>query len=184
MDARTAIGFLARMGVASIVASSFAVLLLIGILPRTGLYRTMTVLSGSMEPTFAPGDIVLARPTSADTVQVGDILVYQVPVGAHQVESHRIIQILGRRPLLVRTKGDANEAADPWTASLDGNRVWTVRKSVPWAGKAIIFLRSPNAHKITTYLLPALVAMLFLSTIWRRPEEADGLIDANVVPRA
>src|SRR5262249_24480489 len=114
MDTRTAIGFLARAAVTAVVLSSAAVLLFVGILPRTGAYRTLTVLSGSMRPAFAPGDMVVASPVSVDSLRVGDILVYAIPIADHHVESHRIVRIISRRPLIVTTKGDANNGADPW----------------------------------------------------------------------
>jgi signal peptidase len=183
VDARFAITFLGRTAATFLVVASVAVLLLIGLLPRTGWYRTMTVLTGSMRPSFAPGDVVVARSASADSVQVGDVLVYRIPVGARQVESHRIVQVLGRKPLIVRTKGDANEAADPWTAIIDDGRVWTVRGSVPWVGRVILWLRTPHLHAITTYLLPLLVAMLLLSTIWRRGNEPEPVLDLDVLHR-
>lgn len=180
MDTRAAITFLGRAAVTSVVLSSLAVLLFVGILPRTGAYKTLTVLSGSMEPVFSPGDVVVARPTPIDSVKLGDVLVYSIPVGAHQVESHRIVEIVSRHPkLVVRTKGDANDEADPWTAELEGDRVWTVRKSVPYVGNAILWLRSPRMHKITTLLVPAIVVLLVLRAIWRRREEED-LVDAHV----
>jgi len=183
VDARFVISFLGRTAASFVVVVSVAVLLLIGLLPRTGWYRTMTVLTGSMRPTFAPGDVVVARQTHADSVQVGDVLVYRVPVGARQVESHRIVQILGRNPLVIRTKGDANQTADPWTAIVDDNRVWTVRGAVPWVGRAILWLRTPQLHAITTYLLPLLVAMLLLSAIWRRNDEPEPVLDLDVLHR-
>src|SRR5438094_4630742 len=114
MDPRSAISFLARAAVTSMVISSCAVLLFIGVLPRTGAYRTLTVLSGSMRPAFSPGDVVVAKPESTGAVKIGDVLVYQIPVADHHVESHRITKILSRDPLTVQTKGDANNGADPW----------------------------------------------------------------------
>jgi signal peptidase len=168
MDLRAALGFLGRAALTSLLVSSCFVLLLIGILPRTGAYRTLTVLSGSMRPAFAPGDMVLAKPTSVDSLKIGDILVYSIPVGDHHVESHRISRIISRRPLIVTTKGDANNGADPWTAQLDANRVWTVKRAVPYVGQAILFFRSPLQHRIATFLLPAIVALLVLCVIWRR----------------
>src|SRR5436190_17626767 len=136
MDPRSAISFLARAAVTSLVISSCAVLLFIGILPRTGAYRTMTVLSGSMRPAFAPGDMVVARPKTVDSLKVGDILVYSIPIADHHIESHRVTKIISRRPLILTTKGDANNGADPWTAQLDTDRVWTVRHQVPFVGQA------------------------------------------------
>jgi len=171
MDVRSAIGFLGRAGLTSLLASSVLVLLFIGILPRTGAYRTLTVLSGSMRPAFAPGDIVVAKPTPVDSLKVGDILVYAIPIADHHVESHRVTKIISRRPLILTTKGDANNGADPWTAQLDTDRVWTVRHQVPFVGRAIIWLRSPLQHRISTLLIPAVIALLFLRTIWRRRPE-------------
>ncbi len=182
MDPRTAIAFLYRAALTSLVASSVGVLLFVGVLPRTGAYRTLTVLSGSMQPDFAPGDMVVARPTSVDSLKVGDVLVYAIPIGDHHVESHRVVQIVSRSPLLVRTKGDANKDADPWTAELDGTRVWTVRGTVPYAGQAILWLRSPRVHRVTTLFVPALVAVMLLRGIWRRKDE-ETLPDANVLSR-
>jgi signal peptidase len=177
MDPRSALTFLLRAAVTSVLVSSFVAFFFVGILPRTGAYRTLTVLSGSMRPAFAPGDMVVAKPISTDQVKLGDVVVYQIPVGDHHVESHRIVQILERHPnLVVRTKGDANDSADPWTAVLQGDRVWTVRHAVPYVGQAIVWLRSPLQHKLMTFFLPGIVAFLFLRTIWRRRPD-----DANVL---
>jgi signal peptidase len=168
LDLGPALGFLGRAALTSLLVSSCCVLLFIGLLPRTGAYRTLTVLSGSMRPAFAPGDMVVAKPVSTDDVKLGDILVYAIPVGDHHVESHRIVEIVSRHPFIVRTRGDANNGADPWTAQLDADRVWTVSRAVPHVGHAILWLRSPMPHKIATFLLPAIVAILLLRSIWRR----------------
>jgi len=180
MDTRSALAFLYRAALTSLVASSVGVLLFLGVLPRTGAYKTLTVLSGSMRPDFSPGDMVIARPTSVNTLKVGDVLVYAIPIGDHHVESHRVVQIISRSPLLVRTKGDANKDADPWTAQMDGSRVWTVRGTVPYAGQAILWLRSPRVHRLTTLFVPALVAVMVLRGVWRRKAD-DTLPDANVL---
>ena len=103
------------------------VLMLLGlaILPRLGLYRPVTVLSGSMRPTFSPGDMVFLAPEPVSAVRVGQVISYRVPVGIHQVETHRIVKILkgGANPV-VQTKGDANNYPDPWTARLEGATAW------------------------------------------------------------
>jgi signal peptidase len=83
------------------------------------------------------------------------------------------MKIISRRPLIVTTKGDANNGADPWTAQLDADRVWVVRRAVPYVGQAIVWLRSPVQHRITTFLLPGVVALLLLRTIWRRRPSSD-----------
>src|ERR671928_1524537 len=122
----------------------------LGLLPRTGWYRPVTVLSGSMRPAFAPGDMVVVTPEPSRDVRVGQVISYRIPVGDHHVQSHRVIKIVrgGAHPL-VRTKGDANNAADPWTAELHGTTVWRVRGVVPKLGWAIFWFRSPLMHSLT-----------------------------------
>jgi signal peptidase I len=98
-----------------------AALVGLGLLPRTGWYRPVTVLSGSMKPAFAPGDMVVVTPEPLRDVRVGQIISYRIPIGDHHIQTHRVVKIVrgGAHPL-VRTKGDANDGADPWTAELHG----------------------------------------------------------------
>src|SRR5687768_4040409 len=82
--------------------------------PVTGWYRTSTVLSGSMQPTIRPGDVVVATPTPSSNVRAGDIVTFQLPDGEGTV-THRVAKV--RRvdgELKIITKGDANEAADTY----------------------------------------------------------------------
>src|SRR5439155_1538747 len=84
-------------------------------------------------------------------VRVGQVISYQVPVGAHQVETHRVVRILrgGAHPV-VQTKGDANNRRDPWTARLEGRTAWRLALVVPYGGYVVNALRSPRLHVATT----------------------------------
>ena len=119
----------------------------------------------------ALGAVVLNRAGEVDSVGVG-----RHPHGLDRE----------RRPTANHSeneqKGDANEEADPWTAQLDGDRVWTVRRAVPYVGQGILWLRSPAVHRWFTIFVPALVVILVLRGIWRRPDDTlpDALPDANV----
>jgi signal peptidase len=68
----------------------------------------------------------------------------------------------------VRTQGDANDGADPWTATLDGDHVWQVHTVVPYVGSVIRALRTPAAHNTLLYGVPALLVAWMLSSIWRK----------------
>jgi signal peptidase len=155
---------------AGVVAACLA-LVGLGLIPRTGWYRPVTVLSGSMRPAFAPGDVVVVTPEPLRAVRVGQIISYRIPIGDHHVQTHRVIKVIraGGR-ILVRTKGDANDAADPWTAQLHGTTAWRVRAVVPKLGWAIFWLRSPLVHRLTVLVAPLLLALIALLEIWRRPE--------------
>jgi signal peptidase len=141
----------------------------IGLLPRLGMYRTLTVLSASMKPTFSPGDVVVVRPEPIQDLRVGQIISYQVPVGVHQVETHRVVRILrgrGTTSPVIQTKGDNNTVVDPWTARLDGTTVYRLEAVVPKAGYAIGFMRGHLFHLISVVLIPALLAIFAIASMW------------------
>ena len=144
-----------------------ALFLLFAIGPRTGMYRTLTVLSGSMRPTFSPGDVIVVTPERLRDIRVGQVIAYHIPIADRHVESHRVIRIIrgGAEPIIL-TKGDANSAPDPWNAELHGRIVWRLHGVVPKLGWLIIFLRSRLFHLLTVFLAPALLAGWGLVRIW------------------
>jgi len=153
-----------------VVVAGVGLLLAVGVGPRTGRYRTLTVLSGSMRPGIEPGAVVVVVPEPPTQLRVGQIITYQIPVDDHRVVTHRVIEVVeaGDRPVF-RTQGDANDAPDPWLARLDGDTVWHVRYVVPVLGKAIHWLRLPIVHTVTVLVLPLLVALWWVIGIWRDP---------------
>src|SRR5690554_4391391 len=73
-----------------------------------GCTTVVVVSGGSMEPTYAPGDLLLAR---CGDVAVGDVVVYEPPTvpGARVV--HRVV---GGDASGWELQGDANDWLDPW----------------------------------------------------------------------
>jgi signal peptidase I len=166
--------------------------------PRLLNYRTATMLTGSMSPVIRSGDVIVDTPLALGDVRVGQLLTYSIPVDDHRVISHRVIEV--SRPEVgtvnIRTKGDANSAADPWTATLRGSTVWQVRAVVPKAGTVIRAMRTPLVHRVLTGAVPVLVVCWLLLGIWRpeapkpadqqlaQAEPADGSRRQTVVPLA
>jgi len=143
----------------------------LGLLPRTGWYRPVTVLSGSMKPAFSPGDMVLVTPEPVRDVRVGQMISYRIPIGDHHVQTHRVIKVLHTDGnVIVQTKGDANTAPDPWKAELHGTTAWQVRAVVPKVGWAVFWFRSPLVHLLTVLLAPFLLTLVGVVHIWRRPQ--------------
>ena len=159
--------FAGTIGTVSL-AGACSALLLLGGGPALHLYRTVTVLSGSMRPTFAPGDMIVVTPEAARDLRVGQVITYQIPIDGQEVETHRVVRILrhGDEPI-VQTKGDANNAVDPWQAALHGGTLWRYRFRIPLLGYPILALRTPTAHWILVLLLPALLALYALAQVWR-----------------
>jgi signal peptidase I len=153
--------------------AALCVLVVAEVGPRMGWFRVETVLSGSMPPTFSPGDLIVVTPEPTTSIRRGQIITYQIPVGDHHVETHRVFRMLrrGTDPVLV-TKGDANQSPDPWRARLRGPTAWKLRWVVPGVGLLIELLRNPRVHLLTVIVLPAILAASWLGRIWRRPSEA------------
>jgi signal peptidase len=154
----------------AVMFSAFAGLVALGVGPRTGWYRTLTVLSGSMTPRIPVGALVLVTPESPTKVRVGQVVTYQIPVLDHHVISHRVVKVIsgGERPVL-QTKGDANAAPDPWTFQVTDAQVWHMRTVLPGIGSLILVLRKPWLHKAAVVGIPALIAIEWIFQIWKEP---------------
>ena len=70
-------------------------------------YRSYTVLSGSMEPEFYPGDMVITKHKSKTDIKVNDIVTYRDNDGV--IITHRIME---ETPEGYITKGDNNNVED------------------------------------------------------------------------
>jgi signal peptidase len=129
-----------RVGVAAIVAGAFFYLGLI--LLR---YEPMVIVTGSMQKTTPVGSLVVDQKVDPRQLEVGDVISFQKPLGTHGLDTHRIVAIENDKGTrLYQTKGDSNPVADPWVISFDRGMVaHRMVFSVPYAGNALIFARSP-----------------------------------------
>ena len=118
-------------------------------LPMPFGYGAAMVLSGSMEPTFYTGDLIVVE--EAETLAVGDIVVYQD--GASLVV-HRVIALDGET---VTTQGDANNIADDPIplADVKGRVLFWI----PHGGDVVSVIKSPIG---TICLVAAAIAMVEL----------------------
>jgi hypothetical protein len=73
----------------------------------------------------------------------------------------------------IQTKGDANPAPDPWTATLQGDTAYQVRAVLPKVGRVIEALRTPVVAQVLLYGAPALLAGWLLLSIWRPTAEEE-----------
>jgi signal peptidase I len=143
--------------------------------PRVLGYQTSTMLTGSMAPLINAGDVVVSLPKPVSSLQTGDIITYGIPVEDHRVETHRIIEIISNDDgtTAVRTKGDANNGADPWTATLHGGTVHVHAATIPYLGTAIRILREPLLLQSMMYGAPAVLVTMVLLSIWKREPGAN-----------
>ena len=160
----------ARAVATAMTVIAVAVFLFLAVGPRILGYQTSTMLTGSMAPLINPGDVVVTVPTPVTSLKTGDIITYKIPVEDQRVETHRIVELDrdSRGVTTVRTKGDANNGADPWRATIQGGTVDVHAATVPYLGTVIRALRQPAVLMVLTYAAPGALVVLMLVKIWRR----------------
>src|SRR3954452_17780726 len=170
---RQHLGGLVPWLVRGVLAMALLAFAFLAVGPHVFGYRTMTMLTGSMAPEIEPGDVTVVTPISVSDVTEGMVITYHMPVGDHSLVTHRVIAVQEGPggTVTVQTKGDANDAVDPWTATLQGDTAYRVRAVVPELGHLIEALRTPVVSQALLYGAPALLVGWLLLSIWRPADE-------------
>lgn len=154
--------------IAAVLAALVAVAL---VLTRVSGGRIVTVLSGSMEPTYHTGSLLLVRPVDTASLETGDVIAYMVADGI--MVTHRVIEVVPAEDgasRQFRTKGDANSVADE--ALVDsGSVVGTPVFSVPLAGYVVNYAQRPPGVYVTAAVVLLILAAAFLPTLRGRDEK-------------
>jgi len=118
-----------------------AVLLVVSVLPITGNFKVLTVLSGSMAPAIKMGSVVVVKP--ADNYKIGDIITFGEISKTKTPTTHRIyeMKVQGSQPVYI-TKGDANNAPDQREITAK-EIIGKVLFDVPYIGYALATAKKP-----------------------------------------
>lgn len=126
--------------------------------------KSLTVLSGSMEPTIHVGDIVVVRQIPAASARVGDIVTFRDPTDADKLITHRVRKVsLADGVVAFETKGDANSSIERWKVGNDGT-IGLVMYRVPKLGYILFYVHG-TLGRLLLVVLPAL--LLGGYEIWR-----------------
>jgi len=117
-------------------------------------YRSYTVLSGSMEPEFYPGDLVITKHKNKTDIQINDIVTYRDNDGV--IITHRIIE---ETPEGYITKGDNNNVEDADILTKE-NIIGEVKFSIPKVGYIMNLLSKPMVIAAEMFLLAGLILFL------------------------
>ena len=148
-------------GFVALVAACMAVVLAIG-------WRPYTVLSGSMEPTFAPGDVVVAKPLAPLDVRPGDVVTFPDPSRGGKLVTHRVRRLSASKGKAhVVTRGDANDRPERWDVPLD-DRVGRVVFRLPKVGHVAAWGASIGGSRLLLAGPPILLGLLLLLEVARR----------------
>jgi signal peptidase len=142
------------------------------VLVHVGLVQPLVVVSGSMQPRFHVGDLVVSRTVAADTLQPGQIASLVSPDGV--LVTHRVVSVTpdGDDRVSVVMKGDANPGpdAEPYTAT----RALVPVVSVPRVGPVVRVLQRPAVAIPGAVALVAVVLIVMLGPSGREPDGAEG----------
>ncbi len=122
------------LGVLALVAA-------IVVVPRAVDGVALTVLTGSMEPTYSPGDMIVVRGVKDvdREVQVGDAVTFQPVSDDPALITHRVVsKSFSSSGTSFTTRGDANGADDDPIVAAQIKGV--VMYSVPWVGHVSLWL--------------------------------------------
>jgi signal peptidase len=110
-------------------------------------HPVMTIISGSMTPTIAVGDIVVDAPVTAAQAShfhVGQIISFRAAPGSPEIITHRIVavRVTGGAVSYI-TKGDANNSADS-TPRPASDVIGLYRFPIPRGGYVLVAMHTPR----------------------------------------
>lgn len=114
-------------------------------------YRSYTILSGSMEPEFYPGDIVITQHKIKTDIKFGDVVTFRDDEGV--IITHRIIEEVDGGYI---TQGDNNNVKDKGVLKED-DIIGKVKFSIPKIGYLINFLSKPIIIAVEMILLAVFI---------------------------
>ena len=111
--------------------------------PSLGGVFPMIVLTDSMYPEIASGDLIICNTAEADEIQVNDVISFFDPMGSGtSVVTHRVLEVIAEDgQLSFRTKGDNNNAEDQVLVPQD-KLVGIYRNRIPGLGHVAMFMQT------------------------------------------
>jgi signal peptidase len=154
-----------KLGSIATIAGYFlaAVLVTFSVLSSTGYVKARVVLTGSMQPTINPGDIVITAPITRVEPKLDDVAAYQArrfdgaPVG---VFTHRIIDGNAQAGWIL--KGDNNPSPDVQKPK-NNDILGVVIFVIPWLGNLL-------SKQVLFTVIPLIAGMWFLLDTLRKAD--------------
>ena len=159
---------------------------LIGFMTVRGTMPFMPVFGTSMEPVLHAGNLIIIKEKTPTDVQVGDIIVYNVPRAIQDyynyppVVAHRVIEVRDTEfGIAWRTKGD-NGGEDPFTVRANDLR-GTISNQLPFLGFPLLFLQSQQGSMFVIIALSLFALYLYANDLSRGGQKVHRGIFAPVI---
>lgn len=126
-----------RMAAARAFLTALASLLLWAVAPVALGWQPQLILTGSMMPRIAPGDVIVIKEVEPTSLKPGQVVTVDDPDHHGRTRTHRITRIDDQGRLILR--GDANRADDSSPVELDAvHGAGALR--VPYVGRPLLWL--------------------------------------------
>jgi signal peptidase len=174
---RAVIAFTIRVLLSAVVmaaATTLFSLFVWTVLPFAVGWSPSVIVTGSMEPSIAPGDIVVTAPIKPEQLKLGYVIRFRDPSNAHPYLMHRIIEIKDDGNLV--TKGDANQSADS-TPVPPSHVTGVARLRVPVIGLPAVWMRNGQFLQLGAVLVAVAFAARMLTGLRALVASAPGAAD-------
>ena len=133
--------------------------------------RPLTVLSGSMEPTYHVGSLIYVKSVDYKNLKAGDVITFMLDEDT--LATHRIVEVVPDEDdpdtVRYRTKGDANEFEDGSLVHYK-NVVGTPVFTIPELGYIANYIQNPPGTYIALSAGAVLLLLMFIPDLLA-PEE-------------
>ena len=133
--------------------------------------RPLTVLSGSMEPTYHVGSLIYVKSVDYTELEPGDVITFMLDEDT--LATHRIVEVVpdAEDPTVLRfrTKGDANDVEDGGLVHYK-NVVGTPVFSIPMLGYLASYIQNPPGMYIAISVGAILLLLIFIPDLFSDDE--------------
>lgn len=136
--------------VAAAALATVGGLLLWSLLPHALGLQSHVVVSNSMQPRIASGDVVLTQRAAAGDLHPGQVVLFADPEGGRRLMLHRLVDVAEGGALV--TRGDANQSADS-TPVPAGCVRGLARLRVPYVGLPVLWRHQGQAGRVVALLV-------------------------------
>ncbi len=135
-------------------------------------YHRYVITGDSMSGTHDRGSVLYATEVPVTDLREGDVITYEPPAESARegFVTHRIVAVRETRSgkRVFRTKGDANQSADPWRFILDQPTQARAVFSIPYLGYAYAALAIREVRMAVIGIPALIIALALLVGLWRQ----------------
>ena len=148
--------------------------------PSVGGHFPMIVLTDSMYPEIHSGDLIICHTTTAEEVEIGDVITFFDPMGnGTTVVTHRVMNIeASNGEYKFTTKGDANNVEDQMAVE-EKDLIGEYLFRIPAVGNIVMFMQTTTGLILCVGI--PLVALVVYDAIRRRKYEKEQQVDTKAL---